>query len=87
MDQEKLTSKRSVAAFQLCWLLRCNPDAPMHVLHHLSESEVPYQRLCWLFRRVPLGPGCMLWYGMYVGYELEVESDILQVELANILPD
>ncbi len=51
--------KRLVAAFvHFCWLLRCHPNTPMHVLHPLSESE------------------------------LEVESDdILQVELADILPE
>ncbi len=30
---------RLVAAFaHLCWLLRCNVNTPMHVLHNLSES-------------------------------------------------
>ncbi len=33
--------KRLVAALvHLCWLLRCNPYTPMHVLHNLSESEL-----------------------------------------------
>lgn len=39
MGEEKRFVAAQHAIVHLCWLLRCNQDTPLHVLHNLSEAE------------------------------------------------